>query len=97
MLCTIANAEELKLDLIINGIAPRDGSVQILDRPETLGEVKYGLDGKRVYIVVWTEPNPLLPGHEIVFTLNAGFNFYRMKETPDAHWQKSNIGEIRRV
>src|SRR5262245_22772759 len=58
-LCTAQQAEELKLDLIISGIAPRDGSTRVTDRPDLYGaDLIRGSDGKSYFVISWAEPDP---------------------------------------
>lgn len=80
------------------GAIPATAKAFAWDEPGTLGPILYGPDGRRVYVIRWSEPNP--QGIMTDFMPNAGQLLYEFQNFPLGHgdWRKSfSEQEVRRV
>lgn len=98
--CLLSQAQLIVQTMRYEGCIPMDTPVQIIDEAGSIGQVVYGDDGRKVYLIIWAEPNPKDAENPFAFQENAGQLSFEFKNFPPGHgdWRKNMAaGDIERI
>ncbi len=98
--CLQSEAQRAIQLLQAEGVIPQGVDVRLNDEPWNFPNLRYGTDGRRVWVIEWTEPNPEDSSAPFNFVILGGEVDFQLKCFPEGRgdWLKEPLeGEVDRI